>query len=464
MTVLPSSARLPIKARPVQILDTVSDQPFPQSPDAERAVLGAILINNICFYRCKNLSADMFFKDAHQAIYGTMALMVEEGHAIEILTLKEHLAKHNLLDAVGGYAYITSLVDVVPDIANVERYAAIVERLAKKRALIVAGNALMRAGFDPETEPEEIATSAMAALSPQATREDRQARPLLEVLDEAYGAMESLRERNLGVSLTSGWPTLDEHKVFTPTFTVTGAATKAGKSAAMMSLSRGLASNGNPVAIFSLESSPRELGLRHTSSMTGIPHSRVRDWRTFSERDFARVAECRKTSAKMPIFITRSLWNAEDIVMEIRRLKAVHGLKVAFIDYIQNVTLRMKADREERLHEISKLFLETALDQEVHIHALSQLRDGAGEDGKRLGVNDIAYAKSIGKSARIVNLFSRPDTKRCIVRWQIEANNEERTNDFDAHFDEVSQTFAEGTCLQNNCRSLGNVPMQSKLV
>jgi replicative DNA helicase len=440
--------------------DLLDEQP--QSRDAERAVLGAVLNQSAAWYRLGDLTADDFCRDSNDVIFAAMALMVEERIEIDALTLAHELRKRGQLELVGGMAYIASLLNSAPDVANVETYAAIVVRMAKKRAQIKLGNQLMRDGADLETEPEDVAAAAIAALSPQATREDAQARPLAEVLSETYDAMQALRERNLGVAMTCGWSELDEMKVFTPTFAVTGAPTKHGKSAWMVALANGLARNGYPTAIISLESSKRELALRHTASFTQIPHSRVRDWRTFSDADYAKVASCRSATSRLPIYLTRGLRTAEDIALELRRMKSVYGIRAAFIDYIQLVDLKRKVDnREERLAEVAKLFLETAIEYEVHVNALSQLRDEAGKDGARLSVSDLAYAKAIGKSARIVGLFQRPGKanhnggrKECEVDWQIEANNEDRTNDFTAHFDEVTQTFAEGTCEQNDCRSL----------
>lgn len=443
-------------------------QQWPSSPDAEKACLGAVLIRNDAYYRMPRLSIESFFVPANRYVFAGMVEMA--GQDISALTLAAEMRRLGTLDAAGGVAYLTSLMDVVPDVANVERYAEIVERDAKKRAQIRAGYALVSDGFDPASEPEDAAASAMASLGSIATKEDAQARPLVEVLSEAYKAQDGLRERNASISLTSDFRTLDDHKVFTPTFWVCGSPTKHGKSAMMIALSEGLGRNGHPNVMISLESTMREIGLRYTSGITEIPHSRVRDWRTFSERDFAKVAECHKLSSKRPIFITRGIRTAEEIVLEIRRLKAVHGIKAAWIDYIQLVDLKRKVDsREERLAEVAKLFLETAIDSEVHIMAFSQLREGAGKDGARLTVDDLAYAKAIGKSARGVLLFQRPakggaqcpECERaklpcfpCHVPFQIEANNEDRTNDFIAHFDEATQRFTEGTCEENDCRRL----------
>src|SRR5688572_18339373 len=138
-------------------LDVPLDRPMPQSPDAERAVLGSILINNHAFYRVIGIiDVDDFLRDAHRTIFATMRRMAERSQDIETLTLKEELAKNAQLDQAGGVAYISSLLDAVPDVANVERYATIVKEKSTLRRLIVMGNSVMRAALDAPGEPSDV--------------------------------------------------------------------------------------------------------------------------------------------------------------------------------------------------------------------------------------------------------------------------------------------------------------------
>jgi replicative DNA helicase len=146
-------------------LDVQLDRQMPQSPDAERAVLGAILINNHAFYRViGTIDTDDFFKDAHRTIFATMRRMAENSQEIETLTLKEELAKHAQLDQAGGVAYISALIDVVPDVANVERYARIVKEKSMLRRLVIMGNSVMRAALDAPSEPGDVLNIAEKSL------------------------------------------------------------------------------------------------------------------------------------------------------------------------------------------------------------------------------------------------------------------------------------------------------------
>ena len=461
------------------------DRALPSAVEVEKALLGAVIEVPKILYRIPNTTEEHFFSDKHRAVWRTIALMAEEQEPISLVTVKDALRKRGMLEQAGGSAYVSSLIDeTVPDIAGIEHYAETLAREAKLRAIIVASNTAMRAALTDAEEPEEVIAALFQSVGQQATEPEKQASHICEVVAETSEQMQGMAARNESISLVSGWDTLDDHKVFIPTFAVTGSHTKFGKSAWMVNMADALARRGQPTAMISLESSKRELTLRHMSLSTGIKHSKMRDWRYFSEGDHRAIAEYRQEIAKVPMFIVRGLRTAEEITLELRRLKHVHGLKAAFIDYIQNVELKRRVDnREERLHEISKMFLDTANDLEIHINALSQLREGAGKDGARLTVEDLAYAKSIAKSARIVLMFSRPFKADAAINtggpghtdyrdpqhvdFQIEANNEGRANDFIAQFDETTQRFWEDrcqrACMHEKCRNQVVQPKQERL-
>ncbi|HEX7190776.1 MAG TPA: replicative DNA helicase [Thermoanaerobaculia bacterium] len=138
---------------------------MPQSPDAERAVLGSILENPNAFYRVISLvDTEDFFKDAHRLIFAAIRSLAEKSVEIDLLTVKHELAKRSQLEQAGGSAYVSSLTDVVPDIANVERYARIVKEKSTLRRLIVMGNSVMRAALDAPNEPADVLNIAEKSL------------------------------------------------------------------------------------------------------------------------------------------------------------------------------------------------------------------------------------------------------------------------------------------------------------
>lgn len=465
-------------------LDVALDKPLPQNPDAERSILGSILINNACFDRVSPpITTESFFKDSHRTIFRTMATMVEEGDPLDLLLLKDRLFQQGLLEQIGGSAYLSSLIDHIPDIANVERYAEVVIRCAKKRAGVVIGNALMRASLDLSTEPEEDASAAMALLNPQVTVPEEQSRPLIDVLGEVCSEQIRLRKEDRSPALSCGIRLLDDRQVFTPgSFVVMGAPTKSGKSSIMVNLADGLAERGSVVAIQTLETPAKSIGRRFLAMASGLPHSRIRDWRRLRDGDEERIAQARSCASRRAIFVGQGRYHAEDLCSELRRLKSMHGLNVLFLDYIQLCELRQRLPREERLSEVCKLLLATALKLEIVIFAMSQLNEDRKDARKgRVSISDLAYAKAIGKSARAVILYERPKVEDpeykgeiCEAWMSIGANNEGRTSPWmEMHFDEVTQRFTEvdeirsnrgeSACAQANCSRLPKV-VQTSLV
>jgi replicative DNA helicase len=449
-------------------LDVTIDRPLPQSPDAERAVLGAILINNAAYWRVKPiLAVDDFFKDAHRTIYRQMEALAGRGDEIDSLTLREELREANLLDQVGGFAYLSSLVDVVPDIANVERYAEFVARKAARRRLIIVGNQLMRRALDETDEgADAIAADALAELTKHATIEGAQAKPLVTVMGEAYDEAERRYAKDESLALKTSFERLNSYNVLTRTLIIVASPSNHGKTAFGVDLAADLAEHGQSTAFYTLESTPHEIVWRHVSSRTGVPHTRVRDWSRIADNDadMRKLGEVRRRAQKLPLYVTRRIRTIDAIYAECRRLKTLYGLDAAMIDYFQLIGFPGgPRDREERFAVIAQRLLEMALDLDILVCALSQLnKDRFTRDSGRLHQGDLKYASAIAESARAVLMFQRPhaddksnaDLRPCQVLFQVEKNNEGRTGDYEAHFDEVTQKFGDGSCSDNRCRRL----------
>ncbi|HUP65725.1 MAG TPA: DnaB-like helicase N-terminal domain-containing protein, partial [Thermoanaerobaculia bacterium] len=129
-----------LAAPPMTVLaqDLRLDRPLPQNPEAERSVLGSILIDQASLDRVtEKIRTEDFYKDSHRHIFDAMVTLAELGRPIDLLTIKEELGRRGRLDEIGGAAYISSLVDGIPDIGNVERYAEIVREKSTLRKLIL---------------------------------------------------------------------------------------------------------------------------------------------------------------------------------------------------------------------------------------------------------------------------------------------------------------------------------------
>src|SRR5690349_6275607 len=137
------------------------DRTLPHNLEAEKSVLGAILIHNEAFNHAAELiDARDFFRDAHRRIFDKMIVLSERGNAIDLVTLKEELQRSSELDEVGGPAYIASLADGVPRSANVEHYARIVKEKATLRSLIHSANKILVEAYEAEDEPDILLDEA----------------------------------------------------------------------------------------------------------------------------------------------------------------------------------------------------------------------------------------------------------------------------------------------------------------
>src|SRR6188474_340511 len=143
----------------------VAERTLPHNLEAERSVLGAILLHNDAF----NLAAEVidsgdFFRDAHRRIFDKMVMLVERGDAIDLVTLKDELGRSGQLDEVGGPAYIAALVDGVPRSANVEHYARIIKEKATLRNLIFSANKILTTAYSAEEDADVILDQAESAI------------------------------------------------------------------------------------------------------------------------------------------------------------------------------------------------------------------------------------------------------------------------------------------------------------
>src|SRR5437773_11849905 len=171
----------------------VAERTLPHNLEAERSVLGAILLHNDAF----NLAAEVidskdFFRDAHQRIFDKMVTLSERGDAIDLVTLKEELGRAGELDEIGGPAYITALVDGVPRSTNVEHYARIIKEKATLRNLIFSANKILTTAYEGGEDADVILDQAEHAIFPIA--EDKIRDGFVSLRDLAQSSLECIEQ------------------------------------------------------------------------------------------------------------------------------------------------------------------------------------------------------------------------------------------------------------------------------
>src|ERR1700680_3415368 len=184
----------------------IAERTLPHNLEAERSVLGAILLHNDAF----NLAAEVidsvdFFRDAHRRIFDKMVKLVERGDAIDLVTLKEELGRSGELDEVGGPAYITALVDGVPRSTNVEHYARIIKEKATLRNLIYSANKILTTAYEGGEDADVILDQAEHAIF--AIADDKVRDGFVSLRDLAQGSLETIEKLHARKELVTGVPT-----------------------------------------------------------------------------------------------------------------------------------------------------------------------------------------------------------------------------------------------------------------
>src|SRR5579872_2855017 len=173
------------------------DRGLPASLDAERAVLGAILLDNLTYNQAaESLRAEDFSLDSHRRIYLRIMELAETGRPIDFVTLTEQLGQHKEIEAVGGVAYVTSLTDGLPRVKNIEQYVRIVKDKALLRGLIHAASSAIQKAYEQDGPAEEIVDAAESAIFQiSEKRIGLGFQGITEIVKDSFGSIDKLYER-----------------------------------------------------------------------------------------------------------------------------------------------------------------------------------------------------------------------------------------------------------------------------
>jgi replicative DNA helicase len=394
-----------------------AERTLPHNLEAERSVLGAILVHNDAF----NLAAQVidsgdFFRDAHRRIFDRMVALNERNQAIDFITLKEELARGGDLDAVGGPAYVASLADGVPRATNVEYYARIVKEKSTLRNLIYAANKILTNAYEADQEPDLILDEAESAIFSVA--DDRLKAGFVAMRDlvkESFPKIEQLFEqKRLITGVPTGFADLDEmtRGLQPGDLVIVAARPSMGKTSLVLNISQYVATQPElTVGFFSLEMSKESLFLRLLTSEAQIDSHRLMSG-AIGQKDYGRISHALETLSSMRLFIDDT---ANIGVMEMRakarRLQAEHGLSLIVVDYIQLMTGRGRFEnRTLELASISRSLKGLAKELSVPIVVLSQLsRAPESRSDHRPQLSDLRESGALEQDADVVALIYRDD-------------------------------------------------------
>jgi replicative DNA helicase len=360
-------------------------------------VLGAVLVDNAAFNSAAEvLARDDFYRESHRRIFDAMAALAERSQPIDLVTLKDELIRGSALEAVGGAAYLASLVDGVPRITSVEQWSRIIKEKAVLRNLIHAGNRIVHSAFEAEEEAGVILDKAEKAIFDIAEHRIRQGFVgIREIVKESFRTIDQLSQsKELVTGLPTGFVDLDEKTsgLQKGDLIIVAARPAMGKTSFCLNVAQyASAKTGETVGIFSLEMAKEQLVLRMLCADARVDAHRLRTG-NLQEKDWARLAKAYADLSASKIFIDDSATLTPlEMRAKCRRLKAEHGLGLILVDYLQLVSGAGRIEnRQQEIASISRSLKGLAKELSVPVVALSQLsRAPEGRTEKRPQLSDL---------------------------------------------------------------------------
>lgn len=395
----------------------VSERPLPHNLEAEKCVLGAVLIHNDAFnHAAELLDSRDFYRDAHRRIFDKMIVLSDRNEVIDLVTLKEELGRASDLDKVGGPAYIAALVDGVPKSTNVEYYARIVKEKATLRSLIHASNKILATAYRAETDADIQLDEAERAIFEIADdRIETGFVPLSDLVPASFERIERLQETKGDLTgVPTGFTDLDAlTSGLQPAELVIVAARPAmGKTSLALNIAQHVGTKTNmTIGLFSLEMSKEQLFLRMLTSEARI---NAHQFRTgfLGEQDYSRLSHSLEALSGAGVYIDDpSTIGVLEMRAKARRLKAEHNLHLLIVDYIQLVQGRGRFEnRTQELASISRSLKGLAKELNVPVIALSQLsRAPESRSEHRPQLSDLRESGALEQDADVVLFIYRED-------------------------------------------------------
>lgn len=393
----------------------------PQNIEAERSILGAVLLDKDAIIKILDLlRPEDFYDNRHGAIFQAMTVLFEKRMPVDIVTLSEILESANQIEMVGGSSYLAEIVNNTPSASNIVHYAQIVRDKAMLRRLISAGSEILELGFDEEEDIASVldrSEQTLFKVSQNFLKDKFVA--IQSVLTDAFERIDKIhKDKDSGAlrGVPSGFKDLDDRTAgFQKSdLLILAARPSMGKTSFALNLAENAAIEHKiPVAIFSLEMSRDQLVDRLMSSQAGVDSWKLRTG-NLSDDDFPKIGYAMGVLSEAPIFIDDSpTLNVMEVRAKARRLQMEHGLGMIIVDYLQLMSGHGRnndGNRVQEISEISRGLKALARELEVPVIALSQLsRAVEHRDDKRPQLSDLRESGSIEQDADIVMFLYREE-------------------------------------------------------
>ena len=401
-------------------LDLAFEKGLPSNVDAERFVLGSILLNHDAYFQVAGaVEPDDFSLEKHRRIFARMKELYDRGEKIDRLTVANELMKQGQLESVDGLTYLVSLDEGMPEIANLDSYIRIVKDKSALRKMIFTAQKVIDRCLIGEEEPDEILAGAEESLLKLGeARSGDQLQSPATIIEQFPGGINAFLDPSRRVSgLSTGFTKFDEMTggLHGGELIILAARPSMGKTALALNVAQHVATHPKvrkPVAVFSLEMSSASLLTRLLCAGARVDQHKFRaGYLNADERRRLQVALADLTEA--PLFIDDTAGvHLMDIHAKLRRLKAQHGLALVVVDYLQLMSSRGRSEnRNQEVSAISRGLKLMAKELDVPFLVLSQLSRAAetrvGDHKPQL--SDLRDSGSIEQDADLVGFIFREE-------------------------------------------------------
>ncbi len=396
----------------------------PQSKEAEKAVLGALLIEEDAIVRVVDfLKSKHFYDPRHEIIYSTIVELFEKRKSIDVLTLTNELRKKKKLKKVGGVTYITELVNSVPSSSHIEEYARIVKEKSVRRGLIHVSSYLNEVAYNEDEDLEKLLDSSEQKLF-EVTEEsiERDFVHISKLLEEAYERAENAdKSKDKIQGIRTGFQYLDSilGGLQKSDLIIIAARPSVGKTSLALDIARHAATREKKnVGFFSLEMSNMQLMDRILAMQVGANLWDLRMGRLPDEA-FERLADAMGVLSESGLYIDDTPGiHIMEMRTKARRMMAEHKLDMIVVDYLQLMQGKTRDNRVQEVSEISMFLKNLARELDIPVIALSQLSRAVESRTTRIPqLSDLRESGSLEQDADVVIFIHReelynPETER----------------------------------------------------
>jgi replicative DNA helicase len=416
----------------------------PWSPEAEQAVLGAMLLDQDAALRAAELlDHSQFYQDAHRRLFRAAVALTEQRVVIDHITLRNELSRRDELDLVGGADYIAELVDSVATAANLEHHARIIREKAILRRLIETSTAIIQEAYDGHQSANELLDHAEGRIF--RISQERRQEGFVRIKEMLWPTMERIETlQKSGKSVTgvpSGFEDLD---ALTSGFQrseliIIAARPSMGKTAFVLNVAANAAHEGHGIALFSLEMSKDAIVQRLLCAEARVDSQRVRRG-MLRDTDFTALARAAGWLQQCPIWIDDSpALTLLEMRSKARRLRADNEVGLIVVDYLQLMrSPEYSENRVQEISDISRSLKGLARELEIPVIALSQLSRASEQRGgeRKPILSDLRDSGAIEQDADVVVFIHRPEyydredeTKRGIAEIMLAKHRNGPTGD-----------------------------------